>query len=90
MEVGTKCILCQMKIKKKNIQANISDLSFEGLEPMKSPFNSVKINSFRLITIKQRQRKLKRWGALFSGFTTKPIHFEAVESYDTNSFIGNL
>ena len=65
----------------------MSDLPFARLEPMKPPFSSTGIDLFGPVMIKQQRARLKRWGALFSCFTTRVIHTEVVEGYDTNSFI---
>ena len=65
----------------------MSDLPFARLEPMKPPFSSTGIDLFGPVMIKQQRARLKRWGALFSCFTSRAIHMEVVESYDTNSFI---
>ena len=68
----------------------MSNLPFARLEPMKPPFSSTGIDLFRPAMIKQRRARLKRWGALFSCFTTQAIHLEVVEGYDTDNFIASL
>ena len=68
----------------------MSDLPFARFEPMKSQFSSTGIDLFEQVMIKQRRARIKRWGALFSCFTTGAIHLEVVEGYDTNSFIDSF
>ena len=68
----------------------MSNLPFARLEPMKPPFSSTGMDLFRPAMIKQRRARLKRWGALFSCFTTQAIHLEVVEGYDTDNFIASL
>ena len=72
----------------ENIQPKTSDLPFVRLEHIKPPFSSTRINLFRPVMIKQRWARL--WGALFRCVTTRAIHVEVVEGYDTNSFIGRF
>ena len=72
------------------MQSQMSNLPFARLEPMKPPFSSTGIDLFRPAMIKQRRARLKRWGALFSCFTTQAIHLEVVEGYDTDNFIASL
>ena len=68
----------------------MSDLPFARLEPMKPPLGSTGIDLFGPVMIKQRQAKLRRWGAFFSCFTTRAIHLKVVEGCDTDSFIGSF
>ena len=72
------------------MQSQMSNLPFARLEPMKPPFSSTGMDLFRPAMIKQRRARLKRWGALFSCFTTQAIHLEVVEGYDTDNFIASL
>ena len=72
------------------MQSQMSNLPFARLEPMKPPFSSTGIDLFTPAMIKQRRARLKRWGALFSCFTTQAIHLEVVEGYDTDNFIASL
>ena len=88
-QVARRCTLCQRR-KAKSMQPKMSDLPFSRLEAMKPPFSSTGIDLFGPITIKQRRARIKRWGALFSCFTTRAIHLEVVEGLDTDSFIGSL
>ena len=57
---------------------------------MKPLFSSTRIYLFEQVAIKQRRARLKCWWALFNFFTTRVIHLEVVEGYDTDSFIGSL
>ena len=57
---------------------------------MKLPFCRTGINLFGPIYVKQRRARLKRWGVLFTCFTTRAIHLEVVEGLDTESFISSL
>ena len=88
-QVARRCILCQRR-KAKSMQPKMSDLPFSRLEAMKPPFSSTGIDLFGPITIKQRRARIKRWGALFSCFTTRAIHLEVIEGLDTDSFICSL
>ena len=74
----------------KNIQPKMSDLPFARLQPMKLSFNSTGIDLFRPVTIKQQPARYECWGALFSCSTTRTIHLEVVEGYDTDSLIGSF
>ena len=88
-QVGRKCILCQRK-RARNIKPKISDLHFARLEPMTPPFSSTGIELFGTVMIRQRQARRMRWWSLFNFFTTRAIHLEIVEGYDTDSFIGSF
>ena len=68
----------------------MSDLPFARLELMRPPFSSTGIDLFEPAMIKQQQVRLKRWGVLFSCFTTRAIHLEVVQGYDTDKFIGSF
>ena len=68
----------------------MSDLPLQRLEAMEPPFCRTVIELFGPIYLKQRCARLKRWGALFSCFTTREIHLDVVDGLDTDSFISSL
>ena len=84
-----KGITCQRK-QAKNLNPKVSDLPLQRLEAMKPPLCRTGIDLFGPIYVKQRRTRLKRWGALFTCFTTRAIHLETVEGLDTDSFISSL
>ena len=88
-QIIKKRITCQRK-RAKNLDQKMSNLAIRSLEAMKLPFCRTGIYLFGPIYVQQRHARLKRWGALFTCFTTRAIHLEAVEGLDTDSFISSL
>ena len=88
-QIILKGITCQRK-RAKNLNPKMSDLPLQRLEAMKPPLCRTGIDLFGPIYVKQRRTRLKRWGALFTCFTTRAIHLETVEGLDTDSFISSL
>ena len=59
-------------------------------EKHKESYNYLSLNSNGTVTFKQRQTRLKNFGALFSCFTTRVIYLEEAESFDSDSVIDSL
>ena len=54
------------------------------------PFAFVGVDLFGSLLVKQGQSQLKRYGVLFTCFTTRAVHIEVAHSLDTSFFIQSL
>ena len=88
-QIVKKCIKCQRK-QAKNLDPKMSDVPLQRLEVMKLPFCRTGIDLLGTIYVKQRRARLKRWGALFTCYTSSAVHLGVLEGFDTDSFISSL
>ena len=65
----------------------MSNLPKERVTPNKSPFSTVGIDYFGPLMIKQRRGQVKRYGCLFTCFTTRAVHIEIAHTLTTDSFL---
>ena len=54
------------------------------------PFTFVGVDLFDPLLVKQGRSQLKRYGVLFTCFTTRAVHIEVAHGLDTSSFIQSL
>ena len=75
----------------ENLALNaFTDLPPERLMSHKPPFTFVGTDCFRPIFVKYGRAEVKRYGCLFSCFTTSAVHVEILNCLDTDSFINAL
>ena len=63
---------------------------FTGGKADHPPFTFVGVDLFGPLLVKQGRSELKRYGVLFTYFTTRAVHIEVAHSLDTSSFIQSL
>ena len=84
--ITTRCIQCKRYTQPLEHQ-QMSTLPKERVTPNKSPFSTVGIDYFGPLLIKQRRSQVKRYGCLFTCFTTRAVHIEIAHTLTTDSFL---
>ena len=80
-----KCVHCRA-LRGKMGQQKMADLPKERIQP-EAPFTYVGVDMFGPFYIKEGRKELKRYGALFTCFSSRAIHIEVTHSLNTDSFI---
>lgn len=80
------CRECQLW-RAKPQTPRMADLPPARLRLYKPPFSSVGINCFGPFFVKIGRRREKRWGILFKCMTTRCLHFDLLESLDSDAFL---
>ena len=62
----------------------MADLPPERLEAGKLPFYYVGLDCFGPFMVKYRRAEVKRYGCIYSCFTTRAFHFEKLDGLDTD------
>jgi hypothetical protein len=68
----------------------MADIPKERCEPGKPPFSYVGVDLFGPFVVKVGRADAKRYGCVFSCFTTRAIHLEVLHSLETDTFINGL
>ena len=68
----------------------MADLPPERCEPYKEPWTYVGIDIFGNFYVKQGRSEAKRYGVIFTCFTTRAIHIEVIDSLETDTFLNAL
>lgn len=84
--VLNRCLDCKRMHHRPEIQ-QMGPLPEERLKPDKALFTYIAEDYFGPMTVKSGRKHLKRYGCLFTCFTTRAVHIEIAHSLDTDSFI---
>jgi transposase InsO family protein len=84
--IGKKCVVCQRLFKKPNVQ-KMSNLPPERIEPFKPPFTYVGLDCFGPFAVKLGRSEVKRYGCVFTCFTTRAVHIEKIDSLEADTFL---
>ncbi|XP_046863163.1 uncharacterized protein LOC124456899 [Xenia sp. Carnegie-2017] len=87
--VVRSCLACQRRKARLGEQL-MSDLPESRVTPQKPPFTIVGIDYFGPMLVKRGRSLVKRYGCLFTCFTTRAIHIEIAHSLGTDSMINAL
>ena len=68
----------------------MANLPKERLTPENPPFTSVSVGYFGPLYVQLGRSHVKRYGCVFTCFTTRAVHIEVTSSLDTDSFINAL
>ena len=79
------CIICR-KLRGKMGYQRMADLPQERCTEA-APFTYCGVDMFGPLIIKERRSELKRYGALFTCFSSRAVHIEVTNSLDADSFI---
>ena len=82
-----RCVTC-CKLRGKMGFQKMADLPVQRCT-VTPPFTYCGVDMLNPYLIKERRSQLKRYGALFTCFSCRPIHVEVTNALDTNSFILN-
>jgi transposase InsO family protein len=81
-----KCIPCKIRNAPKGNQ-QMASLPKERLIPDKSPFTFTGVDYFGPMFVKQGRNRVKRYGCIFTCFTTRAVHLEVAHTLELNSFL---
>ena len=82
------CVTCR-KLRSKTQEQKMADLPFDRVHPA-PPFTYCGVDYFGPFIDKERRKELKRYGVIFTCFTSRAVHLEIANSLDTDSFINAL
>jgi hypothetical protein len=68
----------------------MGDLPEERIEPNQPPFSYIGLDCFGPFLVNYRRAEVKRYGCLYTCFTTRAIHLEKLESLDTDAFLNGF
>ena len=84
-----KCVPCRKHHGNAEVQ-RMADLPEARVTPYEPPFTTVGLDYFGPIAVKRGRSEVKRYGCVFTCFSTRAVHIEVAHSLDTNSFIHAL
>lgn len=82
------CLKCR-KFRGRTQDQKMSDLPFDRVDPA-PPFSYCGVDYFGPFYIKEGRKELKRYGVIFTCFTSRAVHLEIANTLDTDSFINAL
>ena len=68
----------------------IADLPRERCEPGGAPFCFVGVDLFGIFYAKEGRLEVKRYGCLYTCFSTRAIHIEVLNNLETHTFINGF
>jgi hypothetical protein len=83
-----QCVMCR-KLRRHTEEQRMADLAPERLDPS-PPFTYCGMDCFGPFYTKKGRRVCKRYGLLFTCFSSRAIHIEMLEDMSTDSFINGL
>ena len=83
-KIKSRCIKCRHR-NANPIHPPIADLPRERLDEHIFPFTHTGLDYFGPIEVKFLRRTLKRWCCLFTCLTTRAVHIEVAQSFNTES-----
>ena len=83
------CVTCKRLYATPLVQ-KMADLPPERCNPNEAPFTYVGVDLFGPFYVRQGRAEVKRYGCLYTCFTTRAIHIEKVNSLETDTFINGL
>ena len=83
-KVISECVVCRRNRGRLGEQ-KMADLPEERVVPDKAPFTNVGVDYFGPINVKRGRSLVKRYGVLFTCFTSRAVHLEVAYTLDTDS-----
>ncbi|XP_076047314.1 uncharacterized protein LOC143028837 [Oratosquilla oratoria] len=87
--VKMDCIVCK-RLYGVPMNKRMSDLPPERCEPGRPAFRYVGVDLFEPFHVKVGRSEMKRYGCLYTCFTTRSIHSEKLDSLRTDAFINSF
>ena len=82
------CVVC-CKQRGNTQDQKMSDLPYDRVNPA-PPFTYCGVDYFGPFLVKEGRKELKRYGCIFTCFTSRAVHLEVANTLDTDSFINAL
>jgi hypothetical protein len=83
------CVTCKRLYGRPQNQ-KMADLPTERTEPGLHPFTNVGVDLFGPFLVKVRRSEVKRYGCVYTCFSTRAIHIEVLHSLETDTFINGF
>ena len=87
--VSRKCVTCRKRFAVPGCQ-QMADLPRSRLNPHHPPFFDIGLDCFGPYLVKYGRAQIKRYGCIFTCFTTRAVHLEKINTLDTDSLINAL
>ena len=87
--IRRQCVVCQRLFGKPCIQ-KMADLPVERCTPGPVAFTHVGVDLFGHFNVVRGRSTVKRYGCIFTCFSTRAIHIEVLESLETDAFINGF
>ena len=87
--VSRKCFTCRKRFAVPGCQ-QMAVLPRSRLTPHHPPFFDMGLDCFGLYLVKYGRAQIKRYGCVFTCFTTRAVHLEKINILDTDSLINAL
>jgi hypothetical protein len=84
--ITSKCVLCR-KYRAKTCTQKMADLPSDRVIPDKAPFSHTGMDYFGPFHVKRGRATIKRYGVLFTCFSSRAVHLEVAYTLDTGSCI---
>ena len=84
-----RCMICRIR-RARHIYPYMADLPTGRLASEEPPFTHCGVDLFGPFLVKQGRKQVKRWGIIFTCLMVRCVHFEVVESLETDDFINCL
>lgn len=88
-KIRSECVFCK-RLHSNLGEQKMADLPKERITPDLPPFTFVGADFFGPIVVKRGRSEVKRYGVIFTCFTTRAIHLEIANSLDTDSCINAI
>ena len=85
----SKCITCR-KLHARYVEQKMSDLPPQRTLAFLQPFSFMGLDVFGPFRIRQGRAEVKRYGLVFTCFSTRGIHLEMIYNLETDSFLNGL
>ena len=87
--IKKKCVTCRRLYSQGMVQ-KMADLPRERCEPGGAPFCFVGVDLFGIFYAKVGRSEVKRYGCLYTCFSTRAIHIEVLSNLETDTFINGF
>lgn len=84
-----KCFICK-RFKAKPLEPMMASLPSYRMQPFLPVFTHTGVDFFGPFQVSIFRRKIKRYGCIFTCFSTRAVHIEFAYSLDTDSFLSVL
>ncbi|XP_035985471.1 uncharacterized protein LOC118558973 isoform X4 [Fundulus heteroclitus] len=88
-KIISHCVVCKRN-RGKFVEQKMADLPEERVLPATAPFTNVGVDYFGPVSVKRGRSLLKRYGVLFTCFTSRAVHLEIAYTLNTDSCINAI